>query len=82
MNGNTLQAIFGSNAASLPIGNFLTMEAARMAQALGYHRPMMNSKDDETTCYRKFWVIYLLGKCATFMYGMSSVSHPALSPLV
>lgn len=52
-----------------------------MAQALDYHRPMMNSKEDEATCYRTFWVIYLLEKCATFMYGTSSVSHPTLSLL-
>lgn len=59
----------------MSISEFLTMEAARMAQALGYHRPVMNSKEDETTCYRVFWVVYILEKCATFMTGKSSVSH-------
>lgn len=54
------------------------MEAARMAQALDYHRPIMNSKDDDATCYRTFWVIYLLDKPATFMTGRSSVGHPHL----
>lgn len=60
----------------MSIGEFLTMEAARMAQSLGYHRPMLNSKEDEATCYRTFWVIYILEKPARFMIGKSSVRAP------
>ncbi|KAJ0104226.1 fungal specific transcription factor [Diaporthe amygdali] len=80
----TAMAIFGSNAASMSISEFLTMEAARMAQALGYHRPVMNSKEDETTCYRVFWVVYILEKCATFMTGKSSTiaDHEVGCPII
>jgi hypothetical protein len=60
------------------IGDFLIMEAARMALSLGYHRPMANSKEDEATCYRAFWVIYLLEKGISFMHGRSSVSKYSL----
>lgn len=80
--GSTLQAIFGCNAASMSIGDFLIMEAARMAQSLGYHRPVMKSKEDEAICHRTFWVIYLIEKSHTFIYGMSSVSKPPLLPWV
>lgn len=77
---NNSQAIYGSNIASLSIGDFLITEAARMAYTLGYHRGVVNNKEDEATCHRTFWVIYLLEKCATFVYGMSSVGHPPALP--
>lgn len=51
-----------------------------MAHSLGYHRRVMNNNEDEAACHRTFWVIYLLEKWATFMFGMSSVGHPLVLP--
>lgn len=51
-----------------------------MAHTLGYHRRVMNDKEDEAACHRTFWVIYLLEKCATFIAGMTSVGYPHALP--
>ncbi|KAG6354379.1 hypothetical protein INS49_004396 [Diaporthe citri] len=55
-----------------------------MAHTLGYHRRVMNNKEDEAACHRTFWVIYLLEKCATFIYGMTSLisDHDVGCPII
>ncbi|OQE13363.1 hypothetical protein PENFLA_c049G03159 [Penicillium flavigenum] len=51
-------SIFAMNTCCLQIEEVLLMEAARMAQGLGYHRALGNGDQrHKSTCHRTFWVI-------------------------
>lgn len=52
------------------------MEAARMAQGLGYHRAMSNGDQQyEDTCHRTFWVVYQMEKQMCFQHHKGSVGN-------
>lgn len=51
----------------------LTVEAARMAQLLGFNKATSQG-DSEASYYRTFWVIYILEKTVSFACGRASVS--------
>ncbi|KAH8645936.1 fungal-specific transcription factor domain-containing protein [Tricladium varicosporioides] len=68
----TAMAIFAHNSSCLQIGNMLTAEAARMAQLLGFNKATCH-EENEATCYRTFWVIYILEKTASFACSKASV---------
>ncbi|KAK3349154.1 fungal-specific transcription factor domain-containing protein [Lasiosphaeria hispida] len=71
----TAMAIFALNVACIQLGETLTLEAARMAKGLGYHRATAGSKpanaEFDQTCYRTLWVIYLLERQVCFLIGRS-----------
>lgn len=79
------QAIYALNVACLNIAETLVLEAARMVQALGYHRVMTKSdpvvlRGLEDECYRTFWVVYMIERQTCFLNGRSPVRLPALCP--
>ncbi|KAK0707946.1 fungal-specific transcription factor domain-containing protein [Lasiosphaeris hirsuta] len=69
----TAMAIFALNVACIQLGETLTLEAARMAKGLGYHRVTAGSQpanaEFDQTCYRTLWVIYLLERQVCFLIG-------------
>ncbi len=57
----------------------LTVEAARIAQLLGFNKAVCHS-DSEAVCHRTFWVIYILEKMVSFACGRASVSFISSQP--
>ncbi|EAW17097.1 fungal specific transcription factor domain-containing protein [Aspergillus fischeri NRRL 181] len=70
----SLQSIFAMTTCCLQIDEVLLMEAARMAQCLGYHRALRNGDQRlKNTCHRTFWVIYYLEKQMCFQHHQGSM---------
>ena len=69
----TAMSIFAMNTCCLQIDEILIMEAARMAQALRYHRAIC-SGEQQVWCLRTFWVIYGMEKQLAFQNRENSVS--------
>lgn len=72
------QAIYATNVACLNISETLVLEAARMAQAMGFHRVLSRSDPVvlhglENECYRTFWVVYMIERQTCFLNGRSPV---------
>ncbi|KAE8153800.1 fungal-specific transcription factor domain-containing protein [Aspergillus avenaceus] len=65
-------SIFAMNTCCLQIDEILIMEAARMAQALRYHRAIRRT-GNEAFCQRTFWVIYAMEKHLAFRNRESSL---------
>lgn len=60
----------------LQIDEVLIMEAARMAQGLGYHRALATGDQrHKNTCHRTFWVLYYMEKQMSFHGNKSSVGN-------
>lgn len=62
--------------ACISIAETLVLEAARMVQAMGYHRAMMRSdpvvlRGFENECYSAFWVVYMIERQICFINGRS-----------
>ncbi|KAJ6189771.1 fungal-specific transcription factor domain-containing protein [Penicillium mononematosum] len=73
LSGN-VQSIFAMNTCCLQIEEVLLMEAARMAQGLGYHRALGNGDQrHKSTCHRTFWVIYCMEKHMCFQCQKGSM---------
>ena len=51
----------------------LTAEAARIAQLLGFNKAICQ-EENEATCHRTFWVVYILEKTMCFACSKASVS--------
>nr|XP_001391078.2 hypothetical protein ANI_1_628054 [Aspergillus niger CBS 513.88] len=67
-------SIFTMTTCCLQIDEVLLMEAARMAQGLGYHRAMSNGDQQyEDTCHRTFWVVYQMEKQMCFQHHKGSM---------
>ncbi|CAG8905862.1 unnamed protein product [Penicillium egyptiacum] len=67
-------SIFTMNTCCLQIDEILLMEAARMAQGLGYHRALGNGDQrHKSTCHRTFWVIYYMEKHMCFQHQTGSM---------
>ncbi|CAG8215004.1 unnamed protein product [Penicillium nalgiovense] len=67
-------SIFAMNTCCLQIEEVLLMEAARMAQGLGYHRALGNGDQrHKSTCHRTFWVIYCMEKHMCFQCQKGSM---------
>ncbi|KAB5533473.1 fungal-specific transcription factor domain-containing protein [Coniochaeta sp. 2T2.1] len=72
----TAMAIYALNVACLNIAETLVLEAARMVQAMGYHRVMSRSDPVvlcglEDECDRTFWVVYMIERTTCFLNGRS-----------
>lgn len=65
-------AIFAHNSSCLQIGNMLTAEAARIAQLLGFNKAICQ-EENEATCHRTFWVVYILEKTMCFACSKASI---------
>ncbi|KAB8264315.1 fungal-specific transcription factor domain-containing protein [Aspergillus pseudonomiae] len=68
----TAMSIFAMNTCCLQIDEILIMEAARMAQALRYHRAIC-SGEQQVWCLRTFWVIYGMEKQLAFQNRENSL---------
>ncbi|GKZ34826.1 hypothetical protein AbraIFM66950_005182 [Aspergillus brasiliensis] len=67
-------SIFATTTCCLQIDEILLMEAARMAQGLGYHRALSNGDQQyKDTCHRTFWVIYCMEKQMCFQQHKGSM---------
>ncbi|OJZ82293.1 hypothetical protein ASPFODRAFT_64327 [Aspergillus luchuensis CBS 106.47] len=67
-------SIFAMTTCCLQIDEVLLMEAARMAQSLGYHRALSNGDQRyKDTCHRTFWVIYYMEKGMCFQNHKGSM---------
>ncbi|PYH69236.1 Zn(II)2Cys6 transcription factor [Aspergillus vadensis CBS 113365] len=67
-------SIFATTTCCLQIDEILLMEAARMAQSLGYHRALSNGDQRyKDTCHRTFWVIYYMEKGMCFQNHKGSM---------
>lgn len=53
----------------------LFIEAVRKAARIGCHRVIKRRGLDPVSCYKAFWVIYVLERMLCFVYGMSPVSQ-------
>ncbi|KAL2869162.1 transcription factor domain-containing protein [Aspergillus lucknowensis] len=70
----SLQSIFALTSCCLQIDEILVMEAARMAQGLGYHRATGDGDQRyRNTCHRTFWVIYFIEKHMCFQSHKGSI---------
>ncbi|KAH9209023.1 fungal-specific transcription factor, partial [Leptodontidium sp. 2 PMI_412] len=65
-------AIFAHNSSCLQIGNKLIAEAARIAQLLDFNKATC-LEENEATCYRTFWVVYILEKTMCFACSKASI---------
>jgi hypothetical protein len=67
-------SIFAMTTCCLQIDEILLMEAARMAQGLGYHSALsIGDQQYKDTCHRTFWVIYYMEKQMCFQHHKGSV---------
>ncbi|GKZ27851.1 hypothetical protein AbraCBS73388_005891, partial [Aspergillus brasiliensis] len=68
------EALMSLQALVAMIDEILLMEAARMAQGLGYHRALSNGDQQyKDTCHRTFWVIYCMEKQMCFQQHKGSM---------
>lgn len=64
------------NTCCLQIDEVLVTEAARMAQALRYHKPIGNEEEPYlASCQPTFWVVYCIEKRMCFHSEVSSVRN-------
>jgi hypothetical protein len=70
---STWQALFGINIPGMQIDE-LFIEAARKAMRMGCHRVIKKRGTDPVSCYKTFWVLYILEHMLCFIYGRSPVS--------
>ncbi|KAK9770372.1 hypothetical protein AB5N19_13960 [Seiridium cardinale] len=68
----TAMAVFGINIPGMQIDE-LFIEAARIATRMGCHRVISKRDTDSVSCYKTFWVIYILERMLCFIHGRSPI---------
>ncbi|ETS73188.1 hypothetical protein PFICI_15133 [Pestalotiopsis fici W106-1] len=66
----TAMAIFGMNIPGMQVDE-LFIEAVRKAARIGCHRVIKRRGLDPVSCYKTFWVIYILERMLCFVFGLS-----------